>query len=168
MGPAAGGKLQMDFPADPPSDAPERTVAVCLALGLEPSLIRFVGRGKFDLLVEAESLVGLSPDMSALKALGSRGVVVTAAAPTTAPARYPCGLDFVSRCFFPAVGVPEDPVTGSAHCMLAPYWAGKLGKHELSAWQASERGGWLGLTLAEDRVLIQGGAVTIMEGSLRV
>ena len=87
-----------------------------------------------------------------------RGVIVTARG------REP--YDMVSRFFAPAAGVPEDPVTGSAHCTLAPYWAEKLGRRELRGWQASMRGGEVRMTLAGDRVLLEGTAVTVWRGEL--
>jgi predicted PhzF superfamily epimerase YddE/YHI9 len=94
-----------------------------------------------------------------LAALDARGVIVTARAGSK-------GLDFVSRFFAPAAGVDEDPVTGSAHCALAPYWAGKLGKNDLVGYQASKRGGTVQCTLAGDRVLLGGTAVTVLRAEL--
>lgn len=124
-----------------------------------------VARNKFDYLVELDSAAtvrNLSPDIPALAKLPVRGVIVTSAA-GAGP------YDFISRFFAPAAGVDEDPVTGSAHCFLAPYWSARLGgKLDLHAFQASSRGGELRLTLRGDRVIIRGQAVTVMQGTLAV
>ena len=128
-------------------------------LGVTPV---FVGKNQFDYLVEVENeeiLRSLQPDMTRLSQIPVRGVIVTCAATTP-------GYDFISRFFAPRVGVPEDPVTGSAHCCLTPYWAEKLHKQTLLAYQASARGGELHLRLEDDRVLISGQAVTIFQGEL--
>ena len=100
----------------------------------------------------------LHPDLAAVQRLGRRGVIVT----STASGDY----DFVSRFFAPALGLPEDPVTGSAHCALGPYWGAKLGKPELLAWQASPRGGSLRVILNGERLLLGGHAVTTLRGEL--
>jgi PhzF family phenazine biosynthesis protein len=154
-----GDWIQLDFPAIPvePVDPP---AGLLEALGARAA---FVGRGRFDYLVEVGSELELrrvSPDFSALRRIEARGVIVTSRGDTPE-------FDCVSRFFAPQVGIDEDPVTGSAHCMLAPYWAGKLGKNELKAYQASERGGVLGLRLRGDRVLLRGNAVTVITGDLR-
>ena len=128
-------------------------------LGVTPV---FVCKNQFDYLVEVESeeiLRSLQPDMTRLSQIPVRGVIVTCAATTP-------GYDFISRFFAPRVGVPEDPVTGSAHCCLAPYWSEKLHKQSMLAYQASPRGGELRLRLEDDRVLISGKAVTILQGEL--
>jgi PhzF family phenazine biosynthesis protein len=128
-------------------------------LGVRPV---FVGKNQFDYLVEVESeeiLRSLQPDMTRLSQIPVRGVIVTCAATTP-------GYDFMSRFFAPRVGVPEDPVTGSAHCCLTPYWGEKLHKQSMLAYQASPRGGELRLCLEDDRVLISGQAVTIFQGEL--
>jgi predicted PhzF superfamily epimerase YddE/YHI9 len=110
--------------------------------------------------VESEATVrGLAPDMGMLAQLGRRGVIVTSRSATL-------GHDFVSRFFGPAVGIPEDPVTGSAHCALGPLWGERLGKSSLVGYQASPRGGLVKVTLAGDRVRLSGQAVTIMRGEL--
>ena len=119
---------------------------------------RFIGKNAFDYLVEVDSeatLRGLSPDHGALRKLPVRGVIVTAR-PSTA------GFDFVSRFFAPGSGIDEDPVTGSAHTALGPYWAGPLGKTEFTAFQASTRGGVVKVRLLGDRVKLGGQAVTVM------
>jgi PhzF family phenazine biosynthesis protein len=152
------GLIWLDFPATPAVEAaapPE----LAAALGVP---LRFVGRTRFDLLVEVESedtLRRLAPDLARLGGLAVRGVIVTAASAT--PER-----EFVSRFFAPAAGVPEDPVTGSAHCALAPYWGDRLGRTELRGYQASQRGGMVRVRLAGDRVQLGGQAVTVLRGEL--
>jgi predicted PhzF superfamily epimerase YddE/YHI9 len=110
--------------------------------------------------VDSEATVrALAPDLAALARLPVRGVIVTGRAESP-------GYDFVSRFFAPGAGIPEDPVTGSAHCALAPYWAGKLGRSELVGYQASARGGVVRVRVAGDRVQLGGEAVTVMRGEL--
>lgn len=153
-----GDWIEMDFPAEPeePAVAPRELVE---ALGVEPL---YTGRNRFDVLVEVndERIVrGLVPDMTRLKNVDMRGVIVTSRSRSD-------DYDFVSRFFAPAVGVDEDPVTGSAHCCLGPYWGAKLGKTSLSALQVSARGGILRVGLKGDRVLIGGQAVTVLRAEL--
>ena len=148
-----GDWIQLDFPADParPAAAPHGLLA---ALDVEP---RYLGRGRFDYLVEIESeaaVRGLRPDLHRLRAVDTRGVIVTARASTP-------GFDFVSRFFAPASGVDEDPVTGSAHCCLGPYWSRRTGRDDLTAYQASPRGGVVRVRVGGDRVLLLGQAVTV-------
>src|SRR5437588_1584400 len=122
----------------------------------------FVGKNVFDYLVEVDSeetLRGLSPDHAALRKLGVRGVIVTARSATPE-------FDFVSRFFAPGSGIDEDPVTGSAHTALGPYWAERLGKTELVAYQAFARGGVVRVRVAGDRVILGGQAVTVMTAEL--
>ena len=150
--------IELDFPATPASatSAPDGLAA---ALGVDPV---FVGQSRFDYLVEvaSESIVKeLSPDFSALRRFPVRGVIVTSAASTP-------GFDFVSRFFAPAAGIDEDPVTGSAHCCLTPYWSAKLGKATMTARQISARGGTVRVTLDGDRVKLAGQAVTVLRGEL--
>jgi PhzF family phenazine biosynthesis protein len=154
-----GGEIELDFPAQPPApvDAPEGLAA---ALGTAPRAT--YGNG-VDVLVEVgdESTVrGLAPDIAALGRVDCRGVVVTAPADTGSE------VDFVSRFFAPRVGVDEDPVTGSAHCALAPFWAQRFGRTSLVGAQLSPRGGRVGVELRGDRVMLRGRAVTVLEGSL--
>ena len=106
-----------------------------------------------------EQVTGLRPDIAGLAALGTRGVIVTA------PASRP-GADFVSRFFAPGVGIAEDPVTGSAHCTLGPYWAERLGRTDLTGYQASARGGTVTVRVEGERVLLAGRAVTVFSGEL--
>jgi len=156
----AGG-ITLDFPAEPvaPAVAPEELIQ---GLGLIP---RYVGRNRMDYVVEVDSehtVRTLQPDMGLLSRVETRGVIVTARADGGPGSRY----DFVSRAFFPSIGINEDPVTGSAHCALAPYWQRRLRKEELMAYQASARGGELLLRQVGDRVKMIGTAVTVMNGHL--
>jgi predicted PhzF superfamily epimerase YddE/YHI9 len=121
-----------------------------------------VGRSIFDYLVEVESeaiVRTLQPDFALLATLAVRGVIVTSRATTQ-------GYDFVSRYFAPAAGIDEDPVTGSAHCCLTPFWCERLGKAELVAYQASARGGVVRVCPHGERVLVGGQAVTVLRGEL--
>jgi PhzF family phenazine biosynthesis protein len=153
-------EVELDFPATPdePAEAPAGLAEI---LGAKPKNFRC---SRFDHLVELESegiVRGLRPDFGRLKALPVRGIMVTSRASTP-------DFDFVSRFFGPAVGIDEDPVTGSAHCCLGPYWSKRLGKTELVAYQASARGGVVGVTIAGDRVRLRGKAVTVMVAKLLV
>ena len=153
-----GDWIELNFPAKiaKPVEAPPD-----LLHGLGVERARFVGLNAFDYLVEVESeeaVRALAPDHSALRRFEVRGVIVTA--------RGSGEFDFVSRFFAPGAGVDEDPVTGSAHTALGPYWAEKLGKLEMTAYQASPRGGVVKVTMAGDRVLLGGQAVTVMTGEL--
>lgn len=151
--------IELDFPATPPTEAAVDP-AVMSALGVSSAV--FFGRSRFDVLVQlpsATELRSLQPDLRKLAATDARGVIVTAVSDDPK-------FDFISRFFAPRVGVDEDPVTGSAHCALTPYWAEKLGKMALTAFQASERGGVLHLRLNGDRVILGGHAVTVWEGAI--
>jgi len=150
--------IEMDFPARPPKPV-QPPAGLAEALG---ATFRYIGRDTDDYLVELESEAAvrtLRPDITALGKLPVRGTIVTARA---TDARF----DFVSRFFAPAVGVSEDPVTGSAHCCLTPYWAEKLGKTEMVAYQASARGGMVRVKLAGESVMLSGQAVTVMRCEL--
>jgi len=153
-----GEWIELNFPATPdqPADAPN---GLAEALGVEP---RYVGKSRFDYLVEVDSeatVRELRPDIAALKTLPVRGVMVTSRATTP-------GWDFVSRFFAPGAGVDEDPVTGSAHCCLTPYWNRKTGRTAFVARQLSKRGGTLRVALDGDRVRLRGQAVTVIRGEL--
>jgi predicted PhzF superfamily epimerase YddE/YHI9 len=153
-----GEWIEMDFPvkADEPADAPP---GLREALGAE---LKYVGRNKFDYIAELESeavVRGLKPNYSQLSELTVRGVIVTARSETA-------DFDFVSRFFAPGSGINEDPVTGSAHCCLGPFWAKRLRKTEFVAYQASPRGGVVRVRLQGDRVMLGGQAVTVMRGEL--
>jgi PhzF family phenazine biosynthesis protein len=157
-----GGLLELDFPAletlRDQSEALGRQMRA--ALGVEP---KWLGRNSLDILVEVESeeaVRELAPDLARLSALGGRGVIVTAPAAS--------GFDFVSRFFAPAIGIPEDPVTGSAHCALAPFWAMKLGKNRLRAAQLSKRGGTLLCEISGDRVKLAGKAVKYLSADIEI
>lgn len=152
--------IELDFPATPCQPAEPRA-GLIEALGAEPI---FVGRSRFDYLVQVateDEVRMLAPDMAALRTVGGRGIMVTAA--STQP-----GVDFVSRFFGPGAGIDEDPVTGSAHCCLAPFWAERLGRTRLLAHQLSRRGGVLRVEVVGDRVLLQGQAVMVSQGEILV
>jgi PhzF family phenazine biosynthesis protein len=153
-----GDWIQLNFPATPEQSAtaPPRLMQ---ALGVTP---KYVGKSKFDYLVEVDeekAVRNLTPDFALLRAIQVRGVMVTSQA--TSP-----GYDFVSRFFAPGSGIDEDPVTGSAHCCLGPFWASRLGKNELTAYQASRRGGTVRVRVSGDRVYLSGKAVTVFRGEL--
>ena len=153
-----GAWIWMDFPAQPAQPS-EPIPGLAEALGVTPV---YVGRSQFDVIVEVASedeVRAVEPDLRALRGVQGRGVIVTARAQGE-------GYDFVSRFFAPNAGVDEDPVTGSAHCVLAPYWARKLGRDELAGYQASRRGGTVRVHAAGDRVLLGGKAVTVLRGEL--
>jgi PhzF family phenazine biosynthesis protein len=152
------GMIWLDFPATPswPADVPSK-----LRNGIGVTML-YVGRTSFDYLVELESesrVRTLDPDLDALARLGTRGVIVTARSEDPA-------YDFVSRFFAPGSGIAEDPVTGSAHCGLGPFWAARLGKKELVGYQASARGGTVRVRLESDRAHLGGYAVTVLRGEL--
>ena len=150
--------IELDFPATPPEPI-EPPDGLADMLGSVPC---YVGRTPFDLLLELtdeEELHELMPDFAGLSRFPVRGFIVTT---RSDDARY----DFQSRCFFPATGVNEDPVTGSAHCALAPYWAEKMGETKLIGYQASARGGVVEVETIGDRVRLRGQAVTTFKGEL--
>lgn len=155
-----GASIAMSFPAEPPSKiaAPK---GLARALGAP---IRYCGRNRMDVLVELadEAAVrALAPAPGALRGFPMRGVIATARSRSSR-------ADFVSRFFAPAAGVDEDPVTGSAHCALGPYWGSKLGKTRLTGFQASARGGYVRVRLDGSRVVLVGKAVTVLRGTLVV
>ena len=155
-----GGWITLDFPAEPLT-ATGPVAGLTEALGTAPLV---TGRNRFDILAElptADDVCSLEPDMRALAALPARGIIVTAVSDLPES-------DFVSRFFAPSVGVPEDPVTGSAHCCLGPYWGEKLKKTELTGFQCSARGGVVRVTVNGDRVILGGHAVHIFSGNLLV
>ncbi|MFF7976412.1 PhzF family phenazine biosynthesis isomerase [Streptomyces sp. NPDC007905] len=161
--PGADGWITMDFPTAPltPVAVPE---GLAKALGAEPVVAYDTGPQVGDLLVELadeRTVLGLAPDHKGLMAHSSRGVIATARADDPSH-----GHDFVSRCFFPNVGIDEDPVTGSAHTALAPHWAARLGRDDLTGLQASRRSGLVRTGLRGDRTLLTGRAVTVIEGEL--
>lgn len=161
--PGEDGSITMDFPTAPLT-AVELPDGVAEALGAEPLAAFDTGPNIGDLLVELpdeKTVHALTPDHKALVAHSERGIIATAHAED--PAR---GYDFVSRCFFPRIGIDEDPVTGSAHTALAPYWSERLGRPDLTGLQASPRSGRVRTRLRGDRTLLTGRAVTVIEGEL--
>ncbi len=153
-----GSLIEMHFPAKPEESA-DPLPGMADALGTS---FRYVCKNKFDYLVEVDSedvVRNLKPDFQKLLQIEARGVIVTSRAQTP---QY----DFVSRFFAPRVGVPEDPVTGSAHCFLGPYWAKRLGKSEFLAYQVSLRGGEIRVRLEGDRIVLGGQAVTVFKATL--
>lgn len=154
-----GSKIELDFPAEPPK-AVAPPPELLEALGL--SCATYTGRNRMDYLVRvdsADTVRRLDPDMTRLARIDTRGVIVTAES---------TGHDFVSRFFGPGVGVPEDPVTGSAHCALGPYWSEKLKKATVTGFQASARGGVVEVETRGNRVRLRGEAVTVMRCELLV
>lgn len=149
------GMLAMDFPARPPEPC---TPPAALIEGLGRKPVEVLAADDYIAVFDTEAVVSsISPDLGKLRELGLRGVCVTAPGSSA---------DFVSRFFAPNFGIPEDPVTGSAHCALAPYWATKLGKTTLSARQISKRGGNVLCELNGERVILLGCAVTFMQAEI--
>ena len=149
----------MDFPARP-SQRIATPPGLSEALGVDPLEV-FDNEFNYLALVESERILrALAPDMVALASIGRPGVIVTAAAEKE--------YDFVSRYFAPAKGIPEDPVTGAAHCMLAPFWSNRLGKNVFRAFQASRRGGEITCRLSDDRVKLEGACVFYLEGEVEI
>jgi len=154
------GWIEMNFPAEPETRAPA-PADLSKALGVS---FKYVGKNRFDYLMEIdseESLRRINPDFALLNTIRTRGVIVTS---LSSSREY----DFASRFFAPQVGVNEDPVTGSAHCCLAPYWAARLGKDKMIGYQASQRGGFVKVRVDKDRVYLSGQAVTILRRNLSV
>jgi PhzF family phenazine biosynthesis protein len=153
-----GSRYVMNLPARP-SELISPPAGIDKALGVTPVEV-VSNQYNFMALLESEQVLrGLVPDMALLARIGRPGVIVTATGKD---------YDFVSRYFAPAKGIPEDPVTGAAHCMLAPYWAARLGKNEFRAYQASPRGGEVGCRVLGDRVELQGACVFYLEGEVEV
>lgn len=150
--------IQLDFPATPaePAAAPP---GLAEALGAKPV---FAGKNKFDYLIEVENeeqVRELKPDFRLLAGVPARGVIVTS---RSQDSEY----DFISRFFAPAAGIDEDPVTGSAHCCLGPFWGERLQKNDMLAYQASRRGGVMKVGVRHNRVLLGGQAITVLRGEL--
>jgi PhzF family phenazine biosynthesis protein len=153
-----GDLIELDFPAIPPQET-EAPAGLLGALGV---VAVHVARPRFDYLVEVASedeVYAVQPDFRRLRHLGVRGVILTSSSENPQ-------FDFVSRFFAPGAGIDEDPVTGSAHCALAPYWSERLGKDKMTGYQASSRGGVVHVRIAGDRVRLAGHAVTILKGVL--
>lgn len=154
-----GDWIELDFPAKPIGNAPVSLDELDRALNTP---VRFAALNEFDCLAEVESedaVRSLAPNIALLAAIPVRGVIVTARASTPE-------FDFVSRFFAPRLGVDEDPVCGSAHCCLGPYWGGLLNKTDLVGYQASPRGGVVRVRLRGSRVRLGGHAVTVLRGEL--
>ena len=150
--------IEMDFPAEPAhqADFPEDVFKVFGAEAL------YVGKNRFDFILEfdtAEIVRKMTPNFSLLSDISGRGFMVTSHSDTPE-------YDFISRFYAPAAGINEDPVTGSAHCCLGPYWAKKLGKNEITGYQASDRGGVVKVRVGKERVYLGGQAVTVMRATL--
>jgi PhzF family phenazine biosynthesis protein len=153
-----GAWIEMDFPSTPAKPV-SGIEALESALGAKPI---FTGQSKFDYLVELnseEEVRALQPDLASLRQLPVRGVIATSRSSNA-------GYDFVSRFFAPAAGIDEDPVTGSAHCCLAPYWKERLGRDDLTGYQASARGGYVRTRCGGGRVILSGQAVTVLRAEL--
>ena len=153
-----GEAIVLDFPSKPLAPIPVPSWLT----GALKTPVAWAGNNGMDILalVGSESEVrGLRPDLARIAAEDCRGLIVTAASDRP-------GIDFVSRFFAPAVGVPEDPVTGSAHCALGPFWADRLGRIELVGYQASRRGGTVGVSIRGDRVRLSGRAITMIRGEI--
>lgn len=160
---ATANGIVLDFPATVPTTTtpPE---ALTAALRIQPEQLLWCGQSRFDLLLRldsAQTIRQLQPNLPQLAELPVRGVIVTALGDAA-------DHDFISRFFAPASGVPEDPVTGSAHCALAPFWQPHFGRNTLFGFQASARGGHVRMDLQGDRVRLTGQAVTVFRGSLLV
>lgn len=153
-----GSWIELNFPAEPeePTTAPDDLAE---ALGVRP---KYVGKNRFDYLVEVDSeetVRNMRPNFTLLETITSRGVIVTSLATSQE-------YNFVSRFFAPGVGINEDPVTGSAHCCLGPFWSNRLGKNEFVAYQASSRGGIVRVRVSGERIWLGGKAVTVLRGKL--
>lgn len=150
-----GDLLQIDLPASPPTHC-EAPAALIKGLGVQP--IEVLAASDYLVVFDSETTIrAIQPDPHQLSQLDLQGIIITAPGDE---------VDFVSRFFAPQLGIPEDPVTGSAHCVLTPYWADKLNKNLLSAKQVSKRGGSLTCELQADRVLLSGSAVIFMEAEI--
>jgi PhzF family phenazine biosynthesis protein len=159
----AGDLIELDFPASslaPVADADAAPVRAAIGVDAQHPVLRT----KFDYFVELAdegAVLAYEPDVVAFRSIHARGVIVTAAAKRS-------DADFVSRFFAPGAGIDEDPVTGSAHCALAPFWAARFGRTELTGYQASPRGGTVRVRVVGDRVMLGGHAVTVLRGELLV
>jgi PhzF family phenazine biosynthesis protein len=150
-----GDRLVMDFPAEPPRPSARSLSAM---LGSEPAAVLETDRRLMAVFDDASLVRSLSPDMAAIVSIGVHGLIVTA----PGDERYDC----VSRFFAPGAGIPEDPVTGGAHCVLTPYWTERLGKTEIRAFQASSRGGELICRIKGERVELEGQCVPYLTGMI--
>jgi predicted PhzF superfamily epimerase YddE/YHI9 len=156
------GRLELDFPSRPPAPLAKDQLPPTLLSGLRGPQPEWIGKARdyFCVYPTAADVLALRPDMALLNQINVIGIIATAPGDT--------GVDFVSRFFMPNCVLPEDPVTGSSHCTLIPYWAARLGKNSLRAQQVSKRGGDLACRLAGDRVRIAGHAVLYLRGEIEV
>ncbi len=152
------GTLTLDFPARMPLPAAIPT-QLLQSLNLREALAVLKFRDYFVVLPDEASVIGVQPDYGLMKQLDGVGVIVTAKGQTA---------DVVSRCFYPGAGIAEDPVTGSAHCAIVPYWAEKLNMQKLHCKQLSQRGGDLKCELKGDRVLMEGSCVLYLKGTIEI
>ena len=155
------GKITLDFPAIPQKKIEYPPELIDAIGGVQP---KYVGMTKWNYIIELESesdIINLQPDYNIMLKLPGWGTIITAVADMP-------GYDFISRFFAPEKGIQEDPVTGSAHCALAPYWQRRLGKDTFKAYQASERGGTLHIKIIGNRVMLTGDAVTVISGEIEV
>ncbi|HKP32780.1 MAG TPA: PhzF family phenazine biosynthesis protein [Chitinophagaceae bacterium] len=153
-----GEMFTLDFPSRPPQPC-EIANQLFASLGIDNAVEVLKARDYFVVLKNEEEVKKLQPDFMLMKQLDTIGVIATAKGDSA---------EVVSRCFYPGAGIPEDPVTGSAHCNIIPYWAGKLGKNEFRAKQLSQRGGDLLCALRGERVLMSGTAVEFMKGEIKI
>lgn len=151
-------RIELNFPVNIPKPV-DNIAEFENALGIKPLHLSITDHHYVAELNSEEEVLNVKPDFKALEKLEKYGTIITASS-------FNKKFDFVSRFFAPSKGIPEDPVTGSAHCVLAPYWSKKLNKNSLKAFQASERGGYMEVTLEGDRVLISGKALTVLSGQL--
>mmetsp|Transcript_21254 Transcript_21254/g.41254 ORF Transcript_21254/g.41254 Transcript_21254/m.41254 type:complete len:316 (-) Transcript_21254:187-1134(-) len=161
------GGITLEFPNEKVDEIkdPQVLEAVAKAMTCPDSCIEWIGETRFDFFVhlsKEEHVRGFEADMNAIAHLGRRGTMITAQATESQD------IDYVARFFAPQLGIPEDPVTGSAHCSLGPYWANKLDKDSVKGFQASKRGGQVDVTIQGDRVKLEGGAIITMKGELKV
>ena len=159
----ASGRIELDFPAEPAHELPPGDLPSGLAEALGVQIVA-AGKNRFDYLIEvpdAASVHAAEPDLRALAKTSARGIMITSRATGNNP-----GCDFVSRFFAPAEGIDEDPVTGSAHCALAPWWCDRLDKKTLTGYQAFQRGGLIECERRGDRVALRGNARTVFRAEL--
>lgn len=159
------GEIGLDFPAIPQKKIDYPPELIKAIGGVQP---KYVGMTKWNYLIELNSeadVLNLKPNFDVMLTLPGWGTIITAKADADYGKQ---GYDFISRFFAPEKGIQEDPVTGSAHCALAPYWHGRLGKDTFKAYQASERGGTLGIKINGDRVMLTGEAMTVISGEIEV
>ena len=150
--------INLDFPIDHPTVIESKPL-IRESLRCEPVEI-LKGRSDYlAILASEKDIKNLQPDFSTMAELNSRGLVVSAKSSE---------VDFISRCFYPQTGVNEDPVTGSAHCMLAAYWGEKLNKNKLNAYQASARGGYLQCEISKERIILGGLSKRYLEGTINL